>query len=105
MVCDCGAEGPAALESEDPATLATDEGWGWLSDRDELACPVCIRTHIDRVGTGQKPTAGCANDEVWFSRDKDGFDNLASFLAALQREDLPYELRQDPIGRVIVRLV
>ncbi len=39
MVCDhCGAQGPEALESEDPVLLAKAEGW---ICGDEDLCPGC----------------------------------------------------------------
>ena len=38
-VCDiCGAQGPEALESEDPTILARAEGW--ICEGDDL-CPAC----------------------------------------------------------------
>ena len=40
IVCDqCGAAGPEALESEDPAVLAEREGWQVNGDDDR--CPTC----------------------------------------------------------------
>ena len=39
IVCDnCGAQGPEALESEDPVVLSKAEGWA--CGKDDL-CPVC----------------------------------------------------------------
>jgi len=39
IVCDCcGAQGPEALESEDPKILAEAEGWDC---GDEDRCPAC----------------------------------------------------------------
>lgn len=39
IVCDrCGAQGPVALESEDPVVLAKAEGWAC---GDEDCCPIC----------------------------------------------------------------
>jgi hypothetical protein len=39
LICDsCGAQGPEALESEDPVALAKKEGW---SCGDEDRCPAC----------------------------------------------------------------
>ena len=39
IVCDrCGAQGPVALESEDPVVLAEAEGWDCAG---EDRCPAC----------------------------------------------------------------
>ena len=41
LVCDrCGAAGPTALESENPADLARAEGWE-VNKVDEDLCPKC----------------------------------------------------------------
>jgi hypothetical protein len=103
---DCGVQGPVCFGGKEPQEAAADDGWrsrplDGSGNQHTMICPDCYIRYFNKTSDVKLERSS----SIVFPRDERGLSRLATFLGALQREKVAYEMRQEFTGRILVRVV